>query len=405
MTFQKTTLLLLLLLTTPAFAESISEVDKTLKKVEESLSESQGGAAKLDKTLQATKTEIKRIEGDTKTIAKRIKSTETDSVKLREKLAELTARRDELETKVKALKATLAPMIQAALDMANTPTDLNLFLEDPNTAGNLLTAHVALSGAASSAQKHLEHYAVARSELDALQRDIAAEQSKLDKLLDSLADDRKELVTRMDEQSKLAKTTETDLAGKQQDIKKLQAEREKLATLLNTLKSEEIERKRKAAEARRKREEERRQEKSSKPFSSKPKPAPPKKKREKTIARGLPASGYVVQHYGDADPDSGLESQGIRIEGEPGGLVTSPVSGQVRYAGNFRGLGNLVIIEDSGGDFSLLGELGRISTREGAKLAKGAPVGTLSTSTNPSPQLYYELRRNGKTPVDPMSLF
>ena len=122
------------------------------------------------------------------------------------------------------------------------------------------------------------------------------------------------------------------------------------------------------------------------------------------VARGLPAAGYIVQRFGEADDDSGLASRGIRIEGEPGGVVTAPRAGEVRFTGPFKGFGNLVIIETSNGDFTLLGGLGRTAVREGEKLGKGDPVGTLSASTRGSPTLYYELRHGGE-PVDPLKLF
>ena len=390
--------LLILFLTFPVRAQSISDVNKNLKEVEQNLTESQGGAAKLDKTIQTTRIDLKRIESDTQKLSSKVKNTENQSIQLREKLDMLEARKQELDISMKRLKAVITPMIQAALDMASTPTDLNLFLEDPAKANRILNAHVALSGAASSTQAYLDQYAQDKVELEALEKDIVEQQEKLDGTLEDLKDNREELARVMAEKARIAKEAEGKLAQTKGDIKILQQKRESLANLLSSLKREEAERK--AAEERRKRQKAVAARHKGKAVEEKT-PVPSRR----TLARGLPASGYVVRRFGEADPESGLESQGIRIEGEPNGLVTSPVSGEVRYAGEFRGLGKLVIIEDSGGDFSLLGNLGHITAREGAKLGKGSPVGTLSPSTSPAPQLYYELRKDGKSPVDPMSLF
>ncbi len=388
-------LLLALLFVSPAHAESLSDVNKDLKAVEETIKTNKSAVGDLSTNLKKTEAELSHLKTDTASLAKKVKGTESQAAVLRRKLDELTKERDDLNARMEALKATITPMLKAGLDMARTPADLHLFLEDPAKADDTLTAHVALKSAAQATQDHLIAYTVVRDQLVVVERDLAAQKEKLDGVLETLSKDRKELTARMAEREKLAKATRSDLGEKESTIKELSKKRQRLITLLTSLKQEQEDRV--AARKRQQQTAAHSPGKSRKPIKTVP-------KSERTLARGLPAAGYVVQRFGEADADSGLASRGIRIEGERGGVVTAPRQGEVRFTGPFRGFGNLVIIEHGNGDFSLLGGLGKTTVREGEKLGKGDPVGTLSASTRGSANLYYELRHGGE-PVDPLKLF
>lgn len=393
-------LIALLLAASPAHAESVSEVNKNIKAVEETIKTNKSAVGDLSSNLKKTEAELGRLKSDTQSLVKKVKGTESQAAKLREKLDALIAERDALNKRMEELKALITPMLKAGLDMARTPADLTLFLEDPKNADRTLIGHVALRSAAQATQDHLIAYSVVRDQLAAVERDLEAQKAKLDAVLDGLSADRKALTAKMKERETLAKTVRSDLGEKQSTIKELTKKRERLVALLTSIRKEEEQRK--IAEAARKRARQEEAHQSVKSGKKAEKAAPKASKR--TLARGLPASGFVVQRFGEADADSGLASRGIRIEGEPGGLVTNPRAGEVRFTGPFKGFGNLVIIEHSNGDYTLLGGLGKTAAREGEKLGKGDPVGTLSASTRAAPTLYYELRHGGE-PVDPLKLF
>lgn len=127
-----------------------------------------------------------------------------------------------------------------------------------------------------------------------------------------------------------------------------------------------------------------------------------------TVAKGvprLPVSGPVTISFGEKDK-IGAKSMGITIEGEPRGLAVSPMGGVVRFSGDFKDYGPVVIIEHKGQYHSLVIGLDRISVATGEQLDAGEPVGRLpsASSRGGPPALYYELRHKGQ-PVDPAGKF
>lgn len=120
----------------------------------------------------------------------------------------------------------------------------------------------------------------------------------------------------------------------------------------------------------------------------------------------LPVSGIVRVSYGQRDPEMGTRSSGIRIETLPGALVVAPLGGTVRYAGPFKGYGNIVIIAHKGGYYSLISGLDKINVSAGQTIVSGEPIAILK-SVDQSNQadrqrrsIYYELRYGGQ-PIDP----
>ena len=114
----------------------------------------------------------------------------------------------------------------------------------------------------------------------------------------------------------------------------------------------------------------------------------------------LPAPGTVKTGFGDTD-DLGAESKGITFLTRAGSSVIVPLAGTVKFAGTFQNYRQILIVEHQGGYHSLIAGLARIDTVVGASLAAGEPVGVAEASG--SPQIYYELRQNGK-PVNPKKL-
>lgn len=112
----------------------------------------------------------------------------------------------------------------------------------------------------------------------------------------------------------------------------------------------------------------------------------------------LPIAGKVLNPWGALDA-FGIPSKGLTIVGSTGGLVVSPRAGVVRFADNFVGYGNLVIVEHRKDVHSLLAGLGKITTVVGQHVEAGEPVGALPKV--PRAQLYYELRERGH-PINPI---
>ena len=81
-------------------------------------------------------------------------------------------------------------------------------------------------------------------------------------------------------------------------------------------------------------------------------------------------------------------------------FVTSPISGMVVYANQFRSYGNLVIIENDEGYYCILSGMKKIIISSGNEVFMGEPIAKISAGSNS--QLYFELRLNGKI-INPKS--
>ncbi len=115
---------------------------------------------------------------------------------------------------------------------------------------------------------------------------------------------------------------------------------------------------------------------------------------------GLPVQGRIIRAFGAKDGFGG-STRGITIAGRKSARVIAPRSGLVVFAGPFRGLGQLLIIEHAEGYHTLLAGLARIDAAVGEEVLTGEPVGILALSSEGRPALYVELRRRGR-PVNPL---
>ncbi len=127
-----------------------------------------------------------------------------------------------------------------------------------------------------------------------------------------------------------------------------------------------------------------------------------------------PSVGTLVQRYGQ-DTGFGQTAKGIVIETRPDAAVLSPFDGKVVFAGPFRDLGPILIIEHDGGYHTVLAGFARIDVAGGHWLLAGEPIGIMphtnsvvseftggqTTGSGTRPRLYMELRREGH-PVNPL---
>lgn len=105
-------------------------------------------------------------------------------------------------------------------------------------------------------------------------------------------------------------------------------------------------------------------------------------------------------------------SQGETYEGDAGAVVLSPAEGIVRYAGNFRSYGQMLIIDVGQNYHIILAGLEKLDVVPGQVVLQGEPIGSMDRQLIASaaaldigksaPMLYIEIRREGK-PVDPES--
>ena len=117
----------------------------------------------------------------------------------------------------------------------------------------------------------------------------------------------------------------------------------------------------------------------------------------------LPTNADVLSHFGDRDPQ-GMVINGLILSVFPGAPIVAPLDGQVRFAGIFRGYGEILILEHTGGYHSLITGVGRIDAHVGQRVLVGEPVGVTHMPQNGDSgpvTMYFELRHMGR-PVNPL---
>lgn len=113
----------------------------------------------------------------------------------------------------------------------------------------------------------------------------------------------------------------------------------------------------------------------------------------------LPLRGFVAQRFGDRR--DGQRSRGLILSADRPQPIVAPARGIVAYAGRFRDMGLLLIIEHGDAYHSLVIGASRLEVQAGDVVTEGQAVGWLERSPSGSMDLYFELRRVGE-PVDPM---
>jgi murein hydrolase activator len=127
-------------------------------------------------------------------------------------------------------------------------------------------------------------------------------------------------------------------------------------------------------------------------------------------ALSLPVSGKPILTFGNDDGFGG-KMAGMTIASNPLSMVLTPVNAKVLYAGPFRSYRQLLIL-DAGNDYHLImGGMYKKMVSRGQNILSGEPVGVMgdnqqtnNTNLTHLPELYIELRHNGK-PVDSRPLW
>lgn len=109
-----------------------------------------------------------------------------------------------------------------------------------------------------------------------------------------------------------------------------------------------------------------------------------------------PVRGNILSHYGAKS--GGLFNDGINIGAARGTAVKAAENGVVAYAGNeVKGMGNLIIIQHSGGWMTVYAHMDAMDVRRGTKVSVGQKVGTVgATGKVDQPQLHFEIRKGTK---------
>jgi septal ring factor EnvC (AmiA/AmiB activator) len=117
-----------------------------------------------------------------------------------------------------------------------------------------------------------------------------------------------------------------------------------------------------------------------------------------------PVAGHIRAQFGDTRA-SGVKWDGLVVATELGEPVRAVSAGRVVYADWLPGLGLLAIIDHGEGYLSLYGHNEQLYKAVGEPVAAGDVIAAAGdTGGRPEPELYFEIRREGR-PVDPRPWF
>jgi LysM repeat protein len=109
-----------------------------------------------------------------------------------------------------------------------------------------------------------------------------------------------------------------------------------------------------------------------------------------------PVRGNIISDFGPKR--NGLKNEGVNISASLGTTVAAAENGNVAYAGNeLKGLGNVLIIQHSGGWMTVYAHLDNFVVKRGDKVGVGQKIGTVGQTGKVSgPQLHFEIRKGSK---------
>ncbi len=373
-----------LMLAWPALAAPVTEKKQAAEQLDRRQRELQGGEARrkaLDSRRKTLRQELHDLQKQAVTLAARVRDTRTRIARNNERLEDLRALEAATRRRLLADRRYQGRTLAALIRLSRRPPVA--LLAAPGDSRDILHAATLLRALppllqrrAAEIRQTLEAIVSLRRETEALRRKLAALQQDLD-------NQRRQLERAMAARRVASAHLTVAARRQQQRNRKLAREVKNLSALLARLD---------AARAAKARERER------------------KLRESRTVSfaslRGrmpFPARGRILRRFGSPDP-AGLKTRGMEIATAPDAVIVAPARGEVVFAGPFRKLGLLLIMDMGGGYHILLSGMARIEVELGQTVLAGEPVGVMAPGNTPPPRLYVELRKNGE-PVNPLPWF
>ncbi len=347
---------------------------QTLQEVESQISAEQQRSTNLEKQKQHIEKQVKKIQTELVIVAKKIQKNENEIIRLENRLKLHEAEKNDLNDKIASSKKNIVQLILVIEKLEKIPfialaAQPGAALETAQNALILANLGKSLKIRSSNLKKNTER-------VQTIITNLQHDKKTLQKTKQAFKNDQSILKR----QAKLKKTL---LARSQKDIKLQKIKIKKIVSKANTLK--DLIKSVKTQP----------QQKNS---LEKIKSILPKFKSAKM---GMPVAGNISVRYGKRDHLNAI-SKGLWISSRDQALVTSPYDGEIKFIGEFKSYGNIIIIEHKNGYHSLIAGLDNISINIGDNVITGEPIGHLEKSKTPTKaaQLYFELRKSGKA-IDP----
>jgi len=365
---------------------SANDIENRLEAVQQDLDKSREKRANLDKAARKAAAELRAVKRQGVNLARKMHRHSADADRIEAQLNSLEERERTKTEKMQQRKTQLSVTLAALQRLARMPTATLVAV--PQSTDKTIRTAILLRAAVPELQRDAMSLGDDLRALTSLRDQISADKVALTDSLARLKAERKSLAALTSDKFKLLKNMKSAERAAAQKAARLSARAGNLRELLEKL---SIRQNRPALRA-----------PGSAPVALIPVPArKPAVTPPVTISRGvLPAPGRVVTTFGAKMPNGTL-SKGVFVVTRPSAAVIAPIPGRVVFAGQFRGYGNLVILELRDKGHALISGMSRIDAQVGDDVLVGEPLGEMTPSTGTAPKLYFELRRRGR-PINPM---
>lgn len=396
-TFQRLTLLTCFVISTLVMQAPLQAAPKPQSK-SQALEAAQSTLKSEEARQKDIEKEIKEIESELSTTRKKlvakareVQNSENTLKSLEDRIAALEHDKKKTKQNIKKDQAAIGKLVMALERLKRLPPEVIIAKPDApiNTArsARLITEIVpVLNHRAKALREDIERLQNTREELIEKRKKASTHAQKLNKQYSKMT-------ALMSTRENLYKRTQRDFEAQNKKVGKIAKGAKNLKDLVTKLDEDKARTRTRNLTA--------------KALTKTPKPATSQNRNKKPPPQGssrLPVSGLILVQYGDPD-DFGAKSKGLKIEGRSQALVVAPMGGTIRYTGNFKNYGNLIIIEHTKGYHSLVAGLKKIDTVVGQNVTAGEPIGKLPRAgRSEKPILYYELRYKGNA-VNPAKKF
>ncbi|MBT6096191.1 MAG: peptidoglycan DD-metalloendopeptidase family protein [Rhodospirillaceae bacterium] len=387
------------------------------------LDAARGKTEALQKRAETLEQDIQRIREGLVAAARIIQHHETRTGELESQLADLNAKQDGIRKLFKARRIQLGKVLAALQRMARNPPEA--LIGQPIPPADMVRSAILLRAVLPRLEGEARELAGNLADLMAARDEAETRRAELDGELGKLEEQRQVLKRLLGRKSRLRRRTVRQTTQASRQAAKLSTQAASLQDLVGRL--NQLRAKREAADKAQVAQA-RRAPQASKAASSRASQtqgvrssalrrpgAMPKGFSAKPFdaAKGnlpFPVVGRVVARYGQAIANGRIH-KGLTIETTVRAQVIAPYEGKIVFSGPFRGYGQLLIIEHTGGYHTLLAGMARIDAAVGQWFLVGEPVGIMGRAKQVSangrsrvqrPALYVEFRRKGQ-PIDPLA--
>lgn len=383
-------------------AEKTDPKKQQLKTIEQKVEAERAHQQELKAAADKLETDMKGLKTNLIDATQSVQKQERTLQDIEEKLAGLQTQKHDMDQNLATQRTSLADLILAMERIRRLPPETLIArpdapLETAQAATVMGTIIPEINKRANALKENLKV-------LSQLESDLTAQKEAAEKQAEQLKSDKNKMDQLIADRAKALKDTRKKVESKGLEIAALTKESTDLRDLIQRLEKrnrEIAERAEQERKSRRNKHHAPRSEDSDNSGNSSDSDDTTDDYAGPALGTGhLPVSGIIKTRYGQTD-DIGATSKGLVFSARAGSVVVAPLGGIVRYAGEFRNYGKIVLIEHKNKFHSLVAGLGKVDTFVGQHVDAGEPLGSLP---NDSGRLYYELRYQGD-PVNPSKKF